>query len=153
MKKMIMSACLAGENCKYSGGNNRIEDEYILGLVKKDHVILVCPEVMGGLEIPRAPGEIRSGRVYTDEGRDVTAEYRRGAEMTLAIAEENDVIVCLMKERSPSCGVHMIYDGTFSGTKIPGSGICSAMLREAGYDIHSEFELEEVKKILKEEGL
>lgn len=153
MRKIIMSACLAGENCKYSGGNNLIEDDYIRDLIKRDKVILVCPEVLGGLCTPRPPAEIIKGRVINKEGVDVTREYVRGAKLTLSIANDSDIVLCLMKERSPSCGVHAIYDGTFSDVKIPGSGICSAMLKNAGYDVYSEIEINEVKKILMEAGL
>lgn len=153
MKKILMSACLAGENCKYSGGNNLIEDEYIQDLIRRDKVILVCPEVLGGLSTPRAPGEIIDGKVINNEGVDVTDEYVKGAKLTLSIANASEIVLCLMKERSPSCGVNMIYDGTFSGVKIPGQGVCTTMLKDAGYDVYSEFELEEVKRILAEERL
>ena len=109
--KIMVSACLAGENCKYNGGNNR--NEKILQLMKENEVITVCPEQMGGLPTPRVPSEIKDGVVTARDGRIVDKEFRAGAAKCLEIAmrEKPDLIV--LQSRSPSCGVKQRYDGTF----------------------------------------
>ena len=101
--KIMVSACLAGENCKYNGGNNR--NEKVLQLMEENEVITVCPEQMGGLPTPRVPSEIRDGVVTAKDGRIVDAEFCAGAAKCLEIAmrEKPDLIV--LQSRSPSCGV------------------------------------------------
>lgn len=128
--KVAVSSCLLGINCKYSGGNN-YHDE--LNRWLKDHEITaVCPEVLGGLPVPRASCEIRNEKVKTKSGDDKTKEYRRGAENALAQVRENGCELVILQARSPSCGVCHIYDGTFSKKLIEGSGIFARMLREQG---------------------
>ena len=124
--KVIVSACLLGENCKYSGGNNYNPD--VARLADKFELIPVCPEVFGGLDTPRPPSEIVGDRVISKTGDDVTCQYHDGAEKTLYIARENNCPVALLKERSPSCGCSKIYDGTFSGTLVDGNGITAQLL-------------------------
>ena len=128
--KVAVSSCLLGINCKYSGGNN-YHDE--LNRWLKDHEITaVCPEVLGGLPVPRASCEIRNEKVKTKSGDDKTKEYRRGAEKALAQVRENGCELVILQARSPSCGVCHICDGTFSKKLIEGSGIFARMLREQG---------------------
>lgn len=129
--KIMISACLLGENCKYSGGSNF--SEKAAAFVKGHTVIPVCPEVLGGLPVPRTPAEIVGGTVTAKDGRSVDAEFRRGAALALEIAlrEKPDVIV--LQSRSPSCGVKQIYDGSFTGKKIGGMGVFAAMAAEAGF--------------------
>ena len=131
--KIMVSACLAGENCKYNGGNNR--NEKILQLMAENEVVTVCPEQMGGLPTPRVPAEIRDGVVTAKDGRIVDAEFRAGAAKCLetAVKEQPDLII--LQSRSPSCGVKQIYDGSFSGTLIPGQGIFAKMAAEAGFRV------------------
>lgn len=131
--KIMVSACLMGENCKYNGGNNL--SEKVLEYVKGHEVIAVCPEVMGGLPIPRVPAEIVDGVVTTKDGHYVDTEFRTGAEIALQIALENDVDMVILQSRSPSCGKKQIYDGTFSGKRIDGQGIFAKMLVENGFQI------------------
>ena len=128
--KILVSACLLGENCKYNGGNNR--SEAILRFLEGHEVIGVCPEVLGGLPIPRIPSEILNGVVTNREGVSVDRNFRDGAARALEIALENRVDMAILQSRSPSCGVNEIYDGTFSGTKIPGHGVFAQMLIDAG---------------------
>ena len=128
--KILVSACLAGDDCKYNGGNNY--NEKLAEYVKDNEVIKVCPEVLGGLPIPRKPGEIVGGIVRNEDGTSVDREYREGAEKALKIALKNEVDVAILQSRSPSCGVKEIYDGTFSKTKIPGHGVFAGMLIENG---------------------
>lgn len=129
--KIMVSACLAGENCKYNGGNNR--NEKVLKLMKENEVITVCPEQIGGLPTPRVPSEIRYGVVTAKDGRIVDVEFRAGAAKCLEIAvrEQPDLIV--LQSRSPSCGVKQRYDGTFSGTLIDGAGVTAQLLIEHGF--------------------
>ncbi len=137
--KIMISACLAGENCKYNGGNNR--SEKVLRLMEGNEVITVCPEQMGGLPTPRVPAEICDGVVMTKDGRSVDREYRAGAEKCLEIAlrEQPDLIV--LQSRSPSCGVKQRYDGSFSGKLVPGMGITAQLLKENGFSIVDAEEL------------
>ena len=128
--RILVSACLLGENCKYSGGNNR--NERVLAFVKGHTVIPVCPEVLGGLPVPREPAEIVNGTVRVKAGRSVDAEFRRGAELALAIAKKNGAQLAILQSRSPSCGVKEIYDGTFTGKRIKGQGVFAALLKENG---------------------
>ncbi len=129
--KIMVSACLAGENCKYNGGNNR--NEKVLQLTEGNEVITVCPEQMGGLPTPRVPSEIRDGVVTAEDGRVVDEEFRVGAAKCLEIAlrEQPDLIV--LQSRSPSCGVKQRYDGTFTGTLRDGSGVTAELLMENGF--------------------
>jgi uncharacterized protein YbbK (DUF523 family) len=133
---ILISACLAGVNCKYSGGNNEVPE--LKKLWEEGKAVLVCPEVMGGLSTPRIPCEIRNGRVYNTEGEDKTENYVRGAEKALKICLENNCRIAVLKANSPSCGPDEIYDGTFTHTKIKGSGIFAAMLKEKGIPCISE---------------
>ena len=127
----MVSACLLGENCKYNGKNNR--NERVLDFLHGCEVVPVCPEVMGGLPVPREPAEIRDGEVVGRSGKSVDRAFRLGAEKCLAIAlrERPDLVV--LQPRSPSCGVKQRYDGTFSGTLTEGPGVTAALLREHGF--------------------
>ena len=129
--KIMVSACLTGENCKYNGGNNR--NEKVLRLMEENEVILVCPEQMGGLPTPRTPCEICNGVVMTKDGRVVDQEFRAGASKCLetALREQPDLIV--LQSRSPSCGVKQRYDGTFSGKLTEGSGVTAELLMKNGF--------------------
>ncbi len=129
--KILVSACLMGENCKYNGGNNF--SEKLQEFVKGHEVIMVCPEVMGGLPTPRLPSEIVGDRVVNSGSEDVTSEFIMGA--TKAMEYSSDVDMAILQSRSPSCGTNEIYDGTFSGNKIKGDGIFVRMLKEKGIKV------------------
>ena len=131
--KIMVSACLAGENCKYNGGNNR--NEKALQLMAENEVITVCPEQMGGLPTPRVPSEIKDSVVTTKDGRIVDVEFRTGAAKCLEIAMREQPDLIILQSRSPSCGVKEIYDGTFSGKKIPGRGIFAELAVQAGFRV------------------
>ena len=128
---IMISACLAGENCKYNGGNNR--NEKVLQLMAENEVITVCPEQMGGLPTPRVPSEIRDGVVTAKDGRIVDSEFRAGAEKCLEIARREQPDLIVLQSRSPSCGVKQRYDGTFSGTLVDGAGVTAQLLMENGF--------------------
>ena len=129
--KIMVSACLAGENCKYNGGNNR--NEKVLQLMSEHEVITVCPEQMGGLPTPRVPSEVKEGIVTARDGRNVDREFRTGAAKCLEIAlrEQPDLIV--MQSRSPSCGVKQRYDGSFTGKLVDAPGVTAQLLMENGF--------------------
>ncbi len=111
-------------------------------------MIPVCPEVWGGLPVPRTDAQRIGDKVMTRDGRDVTEEYMKGAEEAVRLAVENRVVCALLKEKSPSCGSSRIYDGSFSGILIDGQGLAAELLRQAGVPVFSEEHLDEVKKIL-----
>ncbi|MCQ2911721.1 MAG: DUF523 domain-containing protein [Clostridia bacterium] len=138
----IVSACLAGVDCKYSGGNNF--NEKIEKLVKEGKAVLVCPEQLGGLKTPRDPSEQQGDKVVTDKGIDVTNEYNKGAIETLKIAKMCGADTAILKSRSPSCGCGEIYDGTFSGTKIAGDGVTTKLLLENGIKVISSDDLDNI---------
>ena len=140
--KLLVSACLLGENCKYSGGNNR--NEQVRALERYFQLIPVCPECFGGLPIPREPSEIRDGCVVSKSGVDVTAAFADGAEKTLYIAEEENCGLALLKERSPSCGCGQIYDGTFSRRLTEGDGVTAEALKAHGITIYGESDVEKL---------
>ncbi len=131
--KILISACLAGENCKYNGGNNR--NPAVLKQLSDCEVLTVCPEVLGGLPTPRVPAEIRGGVVMTKDGRSVDTEYRLGAEKTLEIAKKFRPDRVILQSRSPSCGVNQRYDGTFSGTLIRAPGVTAELLMANGFHV------------------
>ena len=129
----MVSACLTGENCKYNGGNNL--SEKVLEFIKEHDVIVVCPEVMGGLPTPRIPAEIVNGTVTAKDGRNVDKEFRKGAGIALEIAKENQVDLVILQSRSPSCGPKQIYDGSFSGKRKDGQGVFAKMLIDNGFQV------------------
>ena len=139
MGKIAVSACLLGENCKYSGGNNRNEE--VLAFVKGKEVISVCPEVAGGLPTPRVSVELINGVAINREGINVDKEFRLGVERMLGMLEEEEIDLIILQPRSPSCGTKMIYDGTFSGTLVPGQGLFAKALIEKGYKVVEPDEL------------
>ena len=132
-EKLLVSACLLGENCKYSGGNNYNPAVEALG--ERFELVPVCPEQMGGLPTPRVPSERAGSRVLTREGADVTREFRLGAEKALEAALAHGVKRAVLQERSPSCGCGRIYDGTFSGTLVSGMGVTAQLLADHGIEI------------------
>lgn len=133
MKKVIVSACLLGRNCKYSGGNNY--DAGVAGFIEGREVIEVCPEVLAGLGIPRTPIEIVNGVVTDRNGINVDARIRSAVARILETLKNEDVECAVLKSRSPTCGVKQVYDGTFSGTLIPGAGVLAQALMDAGYQV------------------
>lgn len=131
--KIMVSACLLGDNVKYNGGNNR--HKKVLEYIKGHEVVPVCPEMLGGLPVPRAPGEIQDGIVRNEDGTSVDYEYRTGAAKALEIAESERIDMAILQSRSPSCGVNQIYDGSFTGRKIKGMGVFARLLSEKGYKV------------------
>lgn len=140
-EKVLISACLLGVDCKYSGGNNRIDDE-VLGKLKDEYELIpVCPEAYGGLTTPRAPSERSGAKVVSHSGADVTEQFQKGAQAVLYLARLFGVKLAILKENSPSCGSGMIYDGTFSGTLISGDGVTAELLKKHGIVVIGESKL------------
>lgn len=129
--KIMVSACLLGENCKYNGGNNR--NQKLLNLLSGHELIPVCPEVVGGLPTPRVPAEIVNGIVTNRDGISVDDAFRNGANKALEIAMHEKPDLIILQSRSPSCGVKEIYDGTFSGKLISGRGVFAELAVQAGF--------------------
>ena len=144
MERLLISACLLGINCKYSGGNNALPEKTLDALWGRYCLIPVCPECAGGLPVPRVPAERRGTKVMTRDGRDVTAAYEAGAQTALRLARGFGCRAALLKERSPSCGSGEIYDGSFSGTLIPGEGVAAGLLRENGIAVFGESRVQEL---------
>ncbi len=136
---ILVSACLCGVNCKYNGKNNLNEE--MMDLLKSGEALLICPEQMGGLTTPRNPSEIKiinnEVKVFMNDGTDVTANYKRGAEEVLRLAKELNIKKAILKKKSPACGYGEIYDGTFSGVLTKGNGITAALLLENGIEVET----------------
>ena len=131
--KIMVSACLLGQKCKYNGGDNYCEK--VVAFTACHEVIAVCPEVAGGLPVPRESCEIVNGMVVDRAGISRDREFRKGADLCLQLAKDNKIDLAILQPRSPSCGVNRIYDGTFSGNLIEGSGVFASLLRENGFSV------------------
>lgn len=145
VKKILVSACLLGDNCKYDGGNNYHQE--LVEWLSDKIVIKVCPEILGGLSTPRIPCEIKDNKVINKNGEDKTYFFTKGAIETLKIAQQEQVHFAILKSNSPSCGSDMVYDGSFAHRLIPGEGITAHMLKINGIKVYTENDLEEIKKI------
>ena len=138
MKKILVSRCLTGACCRYDGKSNLVPK--IRELAERGIAVTVCPEVLGGLPTPRTPSEIRGENVVMRDGTDVTEQFRLGAERAMAICREHGCTGAILKARSPSCGKGVVYDGSFTGTRIPGNGVFAQMLLDAGVSVMTEEE-------------
>lgn len=139
MYQYLISACLCGEQCRYDGGS--FDFPHLRKLAEDGVALPYCPEHCGGLPIPRKPCEIVGDKVLAADGTDCTAEYTRGAEGALALCREHSITAAILKDGSPSCGSTRIYDGTHTGTKIPGMGLSARLLSENGVTLYSESNL------------
>lgn len=137
--KVIVSACLLGRRCKYDGGHNK--NSAVLRFLEGKEVLPVCPESLV-MPPPRPPAEIRERRVITKTGEDRTALFTEGVRRTLALIEGEKPDLAVLKARSPTCGAKEIYDGTFTGARIPGTGLLAAALLARGIPVIDEEELE-----------
>lgn len=149
MERVLVSACLVGADVRYNGVNKRSGDAVLARWQAEGRVVAVCPEVAGGLPVPRPPAEMVAGagghrvlggqaRVLAATGKDVTAEFIHGARQALEVARRDGIGVAVLKEGSPSCGSSYVYDGSFSGVRVPGQGVTAALLEAAGIRVFSE---------------
>ena len=143
-KKTVVSACLLGENCKYNGGNNF--NLAVAEYVKDKGVLPVCPEMMAGMGCPRTPIEIVNGVLMDCNGNNVDAAMRRAVDMAVEWIRGEEIQCAILQSRSPTCGVNQVYDGTFSGKLIDGSGIFAQALKNAGYLV---LDAEDIPELLK----
>lgn len=144
MEKILISACLVGDKVRYDGKGQY--HPLIKELLEKYDLVPFCPEVEGGLPTPRIPSEIYKGRVINKEGKDVTKQFKEGAELALNICKYLQIKVAILKDQSPSCGSKEIHDGRFSGRLIKGKGITATILEQNGIKVYSENEIEELLK-------
>lgn len=140
--RIAVSACLLGENCKYNGGNNY--SEKVAAFVQGHEVVPLCPERRSGMASPRPRVEIRHGRLVDEFGADVDALYRQG--VADSIADMGHVDMAILQPRSPTCGAHQVYDGSFSGKLLPGQGALAAVLTALGIPIYEPEELDAIGK-------
>ena len=138
MEKVLVSKCLAGFCCRYDGGNNLVPE--IKELADDGVAVTACPEQLGGLPTPRIPSERVGDQVVSREGKDVTAEFKAGAEAALRIALAHGCRTAVLKSRSPSCGKGCIYDGHFTGALVTGNGVTTDLLLRHGIEVLTEDE-------------
>lgn len=139
---ILVSSCLMGVNCRYNGKGRMVDEMYILK--EKYNLIPVCPELYGGLSIPREAAEQKDGLVITKSGKNFTDPFRKGAEEVLKLAKFYDCKYAILKERSPSCGFGKVYDGTFSDRLIDGNGVLAELLSLNGIKIIGESNIKEL---------
>lgn len=149
MKKILTSACLCGHRVRYDGKAMTCEESIFKKWGDEGRLVPFCPEIMGGLPVPRGEAQRRGDVVLTRSGDDVTAEFICGAKKALEMAKSLDIAFILLKHKSPSCGSTKIYDGTFSGVLIDGQGVTAEILSKAGYKIFDETRLQEAEIYLK----
>jgi len=150
MEKILISACLFGQKVRYDGGNTLINDPIITKWQQEDRFIVLCPEVAAGLPIPRKPCEKdpKTDQIISADGEVFSEAFNQGASIALNLCKTHNIRFALLKERSPSCGVNLIYDGSFSSNKIPGSGVTAKLLKENAISVYSEFDLDQLKSDL-----
>ena len=141
--RILVSACLLGENCKYNGGNNY--NPAVAEFVKDKEVLPICPEMMAGMGCPRIPIEIVDGVLMDRDGNNVDAAMRKAVEQAMEMIREEDIQCAVLQSRSPTCGVNQIYDGSFTGKLIEGSGVLAQALKLTGYRV---VDAEDIKNTL-----
>jgi uncharacterized protein YbbK (DUF523 family) len=147
MEKVLISSCFLGNKVRYDGKDNLLTENVIQRWQREHRLVVICPELAGGLAIPRAPAEIQLAddnktSVLTNSGEDVTPAFERGAHEALRVCQLHGIRYALLKESSPSCGSSTIYDGSFSQQKQPGEGVTTSLLRANGITVYSENTIE-----------
>ena len=159
MLKVLVSACLLGEKVRYHGGDAALSHPILERWRREGRIVPLCPEVEGGLPVPRPAAEIEEGGgeavlqkvafVRRRDGTDVTAPFTRGAEIAVATARQHGIRIAVLKDLSPSCGVREIYAGTFNGARHPGEGVTAAALRRAGVRVFADHEIEVADRLIR----
>ena len=159
MEKILISACLIGRRVRYDGQASTLRDRLVDTWHEQGRLVPICPEVAGGLPVPRPAAEIQGGggeavldghaRLVTGEGNDVSDAFVAGARLALALARREKCRIALLKARSPSCGSSTIYDGSFAGKQRPGAGVAAALLRRHGIAVFNEDETGKLLALLK----
>lgn len=150
-KKVLISSCLLGEPVRYDGNENKLPLEKLTFLEQHYELVPLCPEVVGGLSVPREPAEIIGGdgadvingraKVITRDNTDVTKFFVQGAQAALQVCLKEGIELAILVERSPSCGTSFVYDGSFTKNRIVGAGVTSALLRSQNITVMSQFEI------------
>ena len=161
MHFILVSACLLGSSVRYDGAHRRSKSEILQRWLAKGRVISICPEIAGGLSVPRPPAEVTAGagganvlaglaKVVDQQANDVSAQFIAGARHALQQAQLKGVRLAVLKEGSPSCGSNYIHDGTFTGAQVRGQGVTSSLLESAGVRVFSEDQFVEANEFLLE---
>ncbi|MDQ7734938.1 DUF523 domain-containing protein [Halomonas sp. SpR1] len=158
MRKVLISGCLLGKKVRYDGGALAVADQIVERWRSEGRIVSVCPEVEAGMSIPRPPAEIFNGSgesvlngevdVIEKDGGKVTNDFLAGASIALNLCRKFDISIAVLAEFSPSCGSSAIYDGSFSGKKVPGMGVTAALLREHGVQVFNQYKIAEADKAL-----
>lgn len=158
MKKILVSSCLLGESVRYDGKNQLVEHKILQQWIQQNRVVSFCPEVAGGLPVPRIAAEITGGSghdvlsgsatVLDKTGVNVTDAFISGAKLALSVCKQFDIKIAVLARRSPSCGNKTIYDGTFSGTTISEAGVTVALLQQNAIHVFNQTELEKAAKFI-----
>jgi uncharacterized protein YbbK (DUF523 family) len=160
MEKILISGCLMGQKVRYNGFDVPCDSEHIDQWREEQRIVTVCPEISAGLPAPRPSSEIKGGsgkdvlsgqaKVITHNGIDRTALFLKGAQFTLMLAKKHNIKVAILKSKSPSCGNNTIYDGTYSGNVVSGSGVTATLLMQNGIKVFNEFEIDQAAQYLVE---
>ena len=156
-EKVLISSCLLGECVRYDGKGGTLGQDFLNCLTRDFELVPFCPECAGGLPTPRPPAEILGGegsdvlagdaQVTTAGGDDVTVQFVVGARAALECCQKEQIAICVLKERSPSCGSGYIYDGSFNKTLRPGRGVTAALLASEGVNVFSDEEFERFSQL------
>lgn len=160
VEKILISACLLGQRVRYDGYVSASKHALLKTWQSEGRLVPFCPEVAGGLTVPRPAAEIQHGngddvlshrtKVATRQGADLSSAFLSGARQALALCSTNDIRIAILKENSPSCGVHEIHDGSFSGHLHAGHGVTAALLKQSGLSVFNEHELQHVAHLLED---
>jgi uncharacterized protein YbbK (DUF523 family) len=148
MEKILVSACLLGDKVRYDGGSKLSNHNKLQQWLSQGRVVSICPEVAGGLSVPRPPAEQQGSRVITQQGIDVTEAFQNGAVIARNLVEQHQIRYALLKANSPSCGNDNIYDGSFSGQLISGQGVTAKALTSCGVRVFNEHQIEQLAELL-----
>lgn len=163
MERILVSACLLGRRVRFDGGSKRSDDAQLAAWREEGRLVPFCPEVEGGLPVPRPPAEIEGGaggaavlagaaRVLTPTGQDVTGAFLAGARAALAAAKAAGVRMAILKDGSPSCGALRLHDGTFRGRTVAGQGVTAALLSRHGIRVFTETQIPQAARFLRDLG-
>ena len=158
MNKILVSSCLLGEAVRYDGKDHLLKNKILEQWIRQNSVVSFCPEVAGGMSIPRIAAEIIDGdghdvlagtaSVLDKSGNNVTHEFTTGAQLALSMCNQLDIKMAILSRRSPSCGNKTIYDGSFTGSRISGAGVTAALLQQNGIRVFSQTELHDAAKFM-----
>ena len=146
-QKLLVSSCLLGKKVKYNGKDNKLFSDLLNQLSLKYNIVSFCPEVEGGLPIPRVPCEVITFnplKVINKDGDDKTKEFLLGANKTLELCKKENITIALLKANSPSCSSEYIYDGTFTSSKIKEDGVTVSLLRQHNIKIYDEIQIKDL---------